>query len=304
MAIFNQVANQYDQWLEEPLGKFIYQREVDLMLSMLDTDESMTILDAGSGTGNFTFELAKSGANVVGIDVSEEMINQAQTKLSNQNNIQFNLMDMYQLEFPDQSFDVVVSMTAFEFIDQPEKAFEELYRVLKPGGQLLIGTITKSGSWGRLYQSKAFADDPIYQHSAFKDMDDLSNLRPDEIVDKGETLFITPETPEDKLNEATEKELSEVNEAGFISVLWRKEQIMTCQISFYPLGSDKLDHNVDRIIELIEQSHLEYQIGEMSTFLRGKSQKIFNLLKEIHDKANQLGITYAMNVTLSNECGC
>lgn len=304
MAIFNQVANQYDQWFKKPLGKFIYQQEVDLMMSMLEINESMTILDAGCGTGNFTIKLAESGAHVVGIDISEEMIHQAQKKLSNQETIQFVPMDIYQLEFPDQTFDIVVSMTAFEFIDQAKKAFEELYRVLKPGGQLLIGTITKSGSWGRLYQSKAFADDPIYQHSNFKEIDDLLLLRPDEVVDKGETLFITPKTPEEDLNKKTDKELSKVNDPGFISVLWQKEQIMTCQISFYSLGSQKLNQDIDKIIRLIEQSDLDYQIGEMSTFLRGKSQEIFNLLKKIHNKANQLGIKYAMNVTLSNECGC
>ena len=55
---------------------------------------------------------------------------------------------------------------------------------------------------------------------------------------------------------------------------------------------------------MIEESDLEHDIGTMSTFLRGPSNLVFDLVHEIHQLSQISGFNYAMNVTFSNECGC
>ena len=52
-------------------------------------------------------------------------------------------MDAYNITFPSESFDGVFSMAAFEFINKPIIAYDEMYRVLKENGSLLIGTINR-----------------------------------------------------------------------------------------------------------------------------------------------------------------
>ncbi|HSH36076.1 class I SAM-dependent methyltransferase [Schnuerera sp.] len=224
MAIFDNEAINYDQWYESKLGEFVDKVETELAFSLFKPTSGMKILDVGCGTGNFSIKLAEMGCKVVGIDISEQMLNKARKKSKDKGlDIEFHSMDIYNINFPNESFDGVFSMAAFEFIKEPQKAYDEMYRVLKKNGNLLIGTINRDSKWGELYLSKPFQENSVFKYADFKSMDDLKSWNIKEVVDSGECLFIPPNIEEKDISIELEKQLSSSERGGFICALWKKE---------------------------------------------------------------------------------
>lgn len=91
------------------------------------------ILDVGCGTGHLTAEIAASGAEVVGIDSSEEMIAEARKKYPR---LRFEMMDAREIGFSDE-FNAVFSNAALHWIKEPERVIEGVARVLRPGGRFV-----------------------------------------------------------------------------------------------------------------------------------------------------------------------
>ena len=225
MAVFDKIADEYDQWYETKLGKFVDEVETKLAFSLFQPKPGMHVLDAGCGTGNFSIKLAQAGCRVTGIDISDEMLEIAKKKAQKMNlDIDFQVMDIYHLQFEDYTFDAVFSMAAFEFIEKPQEASKEMYRVLKRDGQLLIGTIHKDSHWGKLYLSEAFQKDSVFRHAHFKTLEELKNLDSEHLVDSGECLFIPPDIPEEQISWEKEKEFSTRERGGYICALWKKTE--------------------------------------------------------------------------------
>lgn len=99
------------------------------------------ILDVGTGSGFFAQLLAKHHHEVDGIDLTHSMIEQAKLslkQLSDYNSkINFQVMDAENLTYADNSFDVIISRNLTWTLPNPQKAYSEWYRVLKPNGILL-----------------------------------------------------------------------------------------------------------------------------------------------------------------------
>ena len=95
-------------------------------------------LDLGTGAGFFSIILHDLNCEVVGIDYSQEMINHAimNSEKLNCNDIWFLRMDAQALEFPDESFDFIFTRNVTWTLPDPEKAYQEMIRVLAPGGRL------------------------------------------------------------------------------------------------------------------------------------------------------------------------
>lgn len=224
MSFFNEIAQDYDAWYKTKIGNFADEVETRLAFDLFVPAQGMRVLDVGCGTGNFSIKLAQKRCKVTGIDISEKMLDIAREKAKMAGfNIEFKKMDVYNLDFPSESFDAVFSMAAFEFIKEPQKAFNEMYRVLVPGGQLLIGTIHKDSAWGRLYTKQAKSPDSIFRFADFKTLKELEDLDREHLVKSGECLFIPPDAPMDKISREEEQRLSRLERGGFICTLWRKE---------------------------------------------------------------------------------
>lgn len=224
MSFFNSIAATYDSWYKTPLGRFVDEVETHLAFKFFNPEKGMKILDVGCGTGNFSIKLARMGACVTGIDISDKMLLIAKEKAKEMGlDIIFERMDVYDIAFPNNYFDGVFSMAAFEFIKQPQRAFKEMMRVLKPGGQLLIGTIHKDSTWGALYEKQAQQDpDSIFRFADFKTLEDLENLDRKNLVKSGQCLFIPPDASPEGLNWKEEERLSKTEKGGFIIALWKK----------------------------------------------------------------------------------
>jgi len=96
---------------------------------------SSRILEAGCGAGVMAAKLIKRGYAVWGIDLAEPMIRQARQLCDSE---PFGVGDIEHIPFPDNTFDVVVSLGVMEYLESDEQALREVWRVLKPGGRAVI----------------------------------------------------------------------------------------------------------------------------------------------------------------------
>jgi ubiquinone biosynthesis O-methyltransferase len=225
MAIFDNVASEYDAWYTDKKGSFVDKVETDLAFKMITVEKGMKILDVGCGTGNFSIKLAKLGCSVIGIDISDNMLQIAQNKAEVENlDIQFLHMNLNDLNFNENKFDAVFSMAAFEFVDDEDapKALEGMLKVVKNGGQVLIGTISSNSSWGELYQDESFKKNTVFEYAKFKTLDNLKSWNKEKLVDSGQCLFISPLSPEGDYTYEKENELAGNTVGGYICALWKK----------------------------------------------------------------------------------
>ena len=99
------------------------------------------VLDYGCGRGDSSLSYAERGAVVDGIDISSAYVNDATGRASeagyDHDCIAFHVMDAHELSFEDETFDVVVGYGILHHLDA-DVAMQELHRVLKPGGRLLL----------------------------------------------------------------------------------------------------------------------------------------------------------------------
>ena len=94
----------------------------------------MTVLELGCGAGYFTQELARSGADIIAIDVSPELLEIARTKCSSQN-VEYQIQNAYALSYSEAVFDSVVGSSVLHHLEI-EEALRDIYRVLKPRGSI------------------------------------------------------------------------------------------------------------------------------------------------------------------------
>lgn len=114
------------------------------LLQMADIPVNGVVLDVGTGTG--VIPLAGStasgpGVKFVGVDLSEGMLAKARQNAVDkglQTRIEFLKMDAENLVFADNSFDAVISLYALHHFPNPTRALSEMFRVLKPGGKVVI----------------------------------------------------------------------------------------------------------------------------------------------------------------------
>jgi len=102
--------------------------------------QEATILDYGCGQGALTIFLAKMGVEVIGIDISDEALIQAQKQACEAGiteNISFIKMDAQNLKFNDSSFDLVCGISIIHHLN-PERSYSEISRVLKPTGRAIF----------------------------------------------------------------------------------------------------------------------------------------------------------------------
>lgn len=102
-----------------------------------------TVLEVGSGAGYGAAALATKAKKVYGIDTCAESIEESQKEYK-LNNLIFKVADATALGFSSNFFDLIIAFEVIEHIEDYPKAIKEFYRVLKPGGLLIISTPNKA----------------------------------------------------------------------------------------------------------------------------------------------------------------
>lgn len=138
----------------------------------INTWPAKTVLEVGVGTG-MALEFYRPDLNVTGVDFSAEMLAKAQAKVNKNaySHVKSLLqMDARELDFPDNSFDVVVAMHVVSVVPEPERVVAEMARVCKPGGKVLITNhfARKHGLLGALERLTAPLENLLGWHSDFE----------------------------------------------------------------------------------------------------------------------------------------
>jgi ubiquinone/menaquinone biosynthesis C-methylase UbiE len=135
----------WDRWassIDSNGWRYEYLRDAQRkLISILDIKEGFNFLDVGCGTGWAVGEIAKLVSNngsFYGVDLSPKMIEKAKDKFSDRTNFQFLIANAESIPLNNNFFDVVICTNSFHHYLNPDKALNEMYRLLKKGGKIYI----------------------------------------------------------------------------------------------------------------------------------------------------------------------
>ncbi|MBP1760021.1 MAG: methylase involved in ubiquinone/menaquinone biosynthesis, partial [Firmicutes bacterium] len=132
-ALFDHVAAHYDSWYDTELGSVSDQVERHLAQFMFKAPGPQ-VLEIGCGTGQYTSWLVQEGYEVTAVDISGEMMALAQKKIAalEENTSKAKPVHWWHADITEildqlETYDGIFSMTAFEFVPEPEKALQKLF---------------------------------------------------------------------------------------------------------------------------------------------------------------------------------
>lgn len=150
-------SKTYIKFCEKVYGRYLCQfnmvdeEQLQKLISLIGDGNGKKILDLGCGSGYISEYIAKeTGATIFGIDFAKGAIESAKERNKN-NNIEFSIGNINELNFPDESFDYVLTIDTLYFGSDLGKTVKNIQRILKPSGKLISfyssrkTDLTKSG---------------------------------------------------------------------------------------------------------------------------------------------------------------
>lgn len=134
---WDKVSGVYDLF-ENIYNKSVYQSTGESVAKYIKNTDR--VLECACGTGAISIFIAPVCKELIVSDYSVGMLKQAKKKLKNFDNIEYKMVDITDIEAEDNSFDVVVAGNVIHLLPDPQRAMNELTRVCKDGGRLVIPT--------------------------------------------------------------------------------------------------------------------------------------------------------------------
>lgn len=145
-------------WIAGDFGEIAKSIEAgaEEFVARLDLKPGIRVLDVACGTGNLAIPAAKAGADVTGIDIAPNLIEQAKERAESEGlKAVFEVGDAEALPYEDASFDVVMTMFGAMFAPRPYVTAAELKRVCKPGGLIAMANWTPEAFTGQMFKTNA-----------------------------------------------------------------------------------------------------------------------------------------------------
>ncbi|MEM9708749.1 MAG: bifunctional demethylmenaquinone methyltransferase/2-methoxy-6-polyprenyl-1,4-benzoquinol methylase UbiE [Pseudomonadota bacterium] len=161
-GVFTSVASKYDL-MNDLMSAGVHRLWKDAMMDWLAPRPGQRLLDMAGGTGDIAFRFLKRapGATAVVSDLTEEMLSEGARRAEAENYagaIEWVVGDAMALPFEDQSFDVYTISFGIRNVTRPQDALSEAFRVLRPGGRLMVLEFSQLPNPGlqRLYDLYSF----------------------------------------------------------------------------------------------------------------------------------------------------
>ncbi len=143
-------------WIAGDFGEIAkyYTDDAEAFINRLNLRPGMKVLDVACGTGNLALPAARAGAEVTGVDIAPNLVEQARENAKRESlNVKFDEGDAEALPYADASFDAVMTMFGAMFAPRPELVASELKRVCRPGGIIAMANWTPGGFIGQMFKS-------------------------------------------------------------------------------------------------------------------------------------------------------
>jgi len=159
---FETHTDEYEAWFEK--NRFVYKAEVQAVKELLP--EGKESIEIGVGSGRFALPLGVR----LGVEPSPKM-----AEIATKRGIEVHKGIAEDLPFDDNRFDSALMVTAICFITDVTAAMREAYRVLKPGGVLVIGFVDRTSPVGKKYEVYK-AENTFYREATFYSTDEVVSL--------------------------------------------------------------------------------------------------------------------------------
>ena len=141
-GVFSSVASKYDV-MNDVMSLGIHRVWKDAMTDWLAPIRGQALLDVAGGTGDISFRFLRraNGANATVLDLTEPMLAEGRKRAETvgiSGQLEWVVGDAMALPFEDDSFDVYTISFGIRNVTDPQKALSEAYRVLKPGGRIMV----------------------------------------------------------------------------------------------------------------------------------------------------------------------
>ncbi len=136
---------KHRRWQKYPSGQFDYSVTERAIKKFLKGKQFKSALEVGCGPGTWTEIVKNHVENLLAVDISDTMINEAKKNVTNLN-IEFLNTDIMEYN-SDRKFDLIFSIRAFEYFPDQEGFINKCFEILNPGGELFIITKTKASYW-------------------------------------------------------------------------------------------------------------------------------------------------------------
>jgi 2-polyprenyl-3-methyl-5-hydroxy-6-metoxy-1,4-benzoquinol methylase len=143
-------------WMAGDYGYFAKYLEPGALefLARLPIQTGTRMLDVACGAGQIAIPAAHAGAQVTGVDIATNLIEQARGRAQTEGvDVRFDEGDAEMLSYEDASFDLVVSLLGAMFAPRPERVAAELVRVCRPGGRTVMANWTPEGFVGQMFKT-------------------------------------------------------------------------------------------------------------------------------------------------------
>jgi len=134
---WDRIASKFDKIEANDIAYKIF---IEKARGYLKADD--TVLDFGCGTGLICNEIAENVGLIQAIDISTKMIDICKFKASERNikNIDFERTTLFDKKFKAGSFDAIIAFNLFHLLEEPQKYFQRINQILKPGGLIISST--------------------------------------------------------------------------------------------------------------------------------------------------------------------
>jgi SAM-dependent methyltransferase len=144
-ALYDEMGERFERHARDSLWNARYDRPA--VLSLVGDVDGKAVLDAGCGPGLYAEELARRGARVVAVDASAEMVRLASARVGAVTEVRRHVLGEPLTFLADGAVDAVVCALVWHYLDDRGAVLDELHRVLRPGGHLVISTVHPTEDW-------------------------------------------------------------------------------------------------------------------------------------------------------------